>query len=107
MQLADVSLEHVSSHAADLVEVPPHISLLVLLTSFLVVQMQELEASGGSLIEGAIAARRKARKAPKAPVLEQDAGLPAVPKGRTVVSFQGGLQALPKAMAAQLDNKLR
>ena len=72
--------------------------------------MQQLEESGGSLLGGAIAARRQAkrqRKAPAAALAEQDVALPAVPKGQTVASFRGGLQALPRAMAAQLQGKLR
>ncbi len=68
------------------------------------VQIQGLEQAGGSLVGGAIS---MLRNKPKGPKPERDPRLPEKPKGQTVGSFDGGLQALPDGMAKRLSKYIR
>ena len=47
------------------------------------------------------------RNKPKGPKPERDPRLPEKPKGQTVGSFTGGLQALPDGMAKRLSKYIR
>ncbi|KAK9831551.1 hypothetical protein WJX84_011253 [Apatococcus fuscideae] len=67
-------------------------------------KIQGLEQAGGSLVGGAISMMRNKPKGPKP---ERDPRLPEKPKGQTVGSFTGGLQALPDGMAKRLSKYIR
>ncbi len=67
-------------------------------------QVWDLEEKAGSILGGVLALLRERKANPPPP---RDARLPPKPAGQTVGSFRRGLQQLPEAIAARLQDRIR